>query len=131
MRTAREVVDTMMKAAVKQDLATVSQCLDPEVVCIEPGSLAYGGTTRGRENFLKDVYGAIFGKFEMDIRSFAILGEHEVVAVDMALNFRSRKTGRDITMPYVELYSVRNGKVVEIRVYPQDTQRLVEFWNAN
>lgn len=131
MRTARDVVNTMLQAAVKQDLATVSACLDADVVCVEPDSLAYGGTTRGRDAFLNDVYGAIFGKCEMTIQSFAILGDDPTVAVTMTLLFTSRKTAKSITMPYVELYSVKNDKVVEIRVYPQDTKQLVEFWNAN
>lgn len=131
MAKAREVVNTMLQAAVKQDLATVSACLDADVACIEPDSLAYGGTTRGRDNFLKDVYGAIFGKCEMAIQTFAIIGEDPTVAVTMTLLFTSRKTGKAITMPYVELYTVKNDKVVEIRVYPQDTKQLVDFWNAN
>ena len=49
----------------------------------------------------------------------------------MDLTFTSRKTGASIMMPYVEVYTCRNDKVVHLDVYPQDTQRQVEFLSAN
>jgi ketosteroid isomerase-like protein len=131
MKSAAEVVNTMLQAALRQDMATITTCLDPDVICVEPDSLAYGGTARGRDAFLNDVFGAIFGKFEMSIAKFSVIGTTGTVAVDMEIHFKSRKTGLTLIMPYVELYTVKNEKIGEIRVYPQDTKALVEFWNAN
>lgn len=135
MPSASDVVHTMMQAALKQDLNVIVSCLHPDVICVEPESLAYGGVTSGRDAFLRDVYGAIMTKCAMSIAGLDIIGppaaENATVAVSMTITFTSRKTSVALVMPYVELYEVVAGTIRKIRVYPQDTQRLVEFWNAN
>jgi hypothetical protein len=43
------------------------------------------------------------------------------VAVKLAMAFKSRKSGRELPMPGVELYSTRDGLVSKIDVFYKDT----------
>lgn len=131
MKSAADVVSTMLDGVKKEDAAAVLACIDKDLVCIEPASLPYGGEHRGLEAFKNNVLGVLMGRLIIKFGRCELLGSGDKVAASMDLTFTSRKTGNSIMMPYVEVYTCRNDKVVHLDVYPQDTQRLVEFLSAN
>ncbi len=131
MKTAAEVVGAMLEAVKREDAAGVMACIDQDMKCIEPPSLPYGGTHLGSEAFKKDVLGVLMGRLIIKFGRCELLGTGDKVAASMDLTFTSRKTGKSIMMPYVEVYTCRNDKVVHLDVYPQDTQLLVQFLSDN
>lgn len=131
MSEAASVVRKMFDNILAGDLAGVMALIHPEVTVIEPESLAYGGVRHGAIAFQNEVLGAILGKFGMAVSGLQVLGTGDTVAANMQINFTSHKTGRSLAMPYVEVYSVEAGRIRKIDVYPQDTKRLVEFWDAS
>ena len=131
MKSAAEVVTAMLDAVKREDAAGVLACIDKDMKCIEPPSLPYGGVHQGLEAFKNDVLGVLMGRLVIKFGRCELLGSGDKVAASMDLTFTSRKTGKSIMMPYVEVYTCRNDKVVHLDVYPQDTQLLVEFLSAN
>lgn len=131
MSDAAPVVRKMFESVLAGDLAAVMALIHPEVTVVEPDSLAYGGVHQGAPAFQNEVLAAILGKCGMAIAGLRVLGNGDTVAANMQITFTSHKTQQSLTMPYVELYTVEAGLIRRIDVYPQDTQRLVEFWNAN
>jgi ketosteroid isomerase-like protein len=45
----------------------------------------------------------------------------------MTVSFTSRRSGAEIVMPYVEVYTVADGLITRVHVYPQDAQALAAF----
>ncbi|MCK9506345.1 MAG: nuclear transport factor 2 family protein [Porticoccaceae bacterium] len=131
MANAAQVVRAMLDAVLRGDGEGAMACVHHEIVVIEPGSLPYGGVYQGMEEFRDKVYASILGKFTIAIGRCELLGTDEKVAASMDITFTSRKTGTKIAMPYVEIYTVRDGAICHLDVYPQDTKALLDFWNAN
>ena len=131
MKNAGVVVKEMLDGILKGDAAAVMACFDPDVVVVEPESLAYCGVHRGLAAFQKDVHGVILSKLSIEIGRCELLGSEGKVAASMDITFTSRKTGQRIMMPYVEVYTVKNDKIAYLDVYPQDTRRFGDFWDAN
>lgn len=131
MKSALEVVREYFEAVKRLDHQGVMSFIDPEIVAIEPVSLPYGGIYRGIDDFSKNLVPALWGKLRLDINTCELIGSGDKIAALLNVTFTSHATGNQITLPYVEIYTVRNEKIIEADIYPSDTQRLIDFWNAN
>jgi ketosteroid isomerase-like protein len=131
MSAARETVQRMFDAVAAGDIAGVMSCIHPDIRVVEPPSLAYGGVHQGSDAFRDHVLGAILSKMQLQTENVQLLTTGNRVAAVMDVRFTSRQTGKAIVMPYVEIYTVVDHQVRGLDVYPHDTVRLVEFWNAN
>jgi hypothetical protein len=75
--------------------------------------------------------GAIFGRFwERSIGSPRILGCGECVVQVTTQTWTARESGRSATVDVVELFSISDGLVSEIRVFQQDTHLLLGTLNG-
>ena len=75
--------------------------------------------------------GAIFGRFwERSIGSPRRLGCGESVVQVTTQTWTARASGRSATVDVVELFSISDGLVSEIRVFQQDTHLLLETLNG-
>jgi uncharacterized protein len=98
--------------------------LHPDLRIEQPPSLPHGGSHHGPEGM--DAMGAAFAAHwertigEADVRS---CGDTAVQVT--AQTWTARATGRSATVDVVELFRVAHGRVVEIRVFPQDTHALL------
>jgi uncharacterized protein len=71
--------------------------------------------------------GAIFARFwERSIGNPRILGCGESVVQVTTQTWTARQSGRSATVDVVELISISDGLVSEIRVFQQDTHLLLE-----
>ena len=131
MAAAENVVRNMLDAVLRGDGDAAMACIHPDIVVIEPASLAYGGVFHGRSAFQQDVFGVILGKLSIQIGRCEIMGSDTKVAASMDITFTSRKTGLSLMMPYVEVYTIKDDMIIHLDVYPQDTKRLSTFWDAN
>lgn len=126
-----EIVKDMMKAVLDGDIEGVLRRIDKAIVVIEPASLPFGGKHDGIDAFKNDVLGAILRKAELERSHCEYLSSGDKVAVCMDVTFTAHSTGKILTMPYVELYTVTNNKISKLDVYPQDTKVLEKFWKEN
>lgn len=125
----KEVLERFVAAVESLSLETIKPLLHPGVEVVEPESLPYGGVYHGVDAFFNDLFPEIFGKFEAKFEILTILSNDQAAAVQMVVTFTSRRTGVSLTMPYVEVYTVSDGLIVHVNVYPQDTLVLSDFMN--
>jgi ketosteroid isomerase-like protein len=97
-----------------------------DCVLHEAAALPYGGVYRGRA-LMKDVLVGIvsrFDEFEVEIRNYLAGGDEVVVHLHLA--GVGRKSRKPFAIPVMELWRIREGKVVELRPFLYDTAAMVE-----
>jgi ketosteroid isomerase-like protein len=130
-RVARVVARELIDAISALDFESVQALIHPDVEVIEPDSLPYGGRCTGREEFFAGVVGVLAANFELTVTGVTIMeADARRAASSMTIEFKARRSGAAIAMPYVEIYDVRDGLVAKIDVYPQDAARLADFMAA-
>jgi ketosteroid isomerase-like protein len=116
-----DVVDRFLKAFQAGDIETAFSLLHPEVVIHEGDGLPYAGQFVGHAG-LQNLLGKMFEHLEMRLGGYEIIGAGpSAVAVKLAMVFTSRKSGREMPMPGIELYETKDGLVSKIDVYYKDT----------
>jgi len=131
MNAAQAVVEGLINSVINGNLEGVLSRVSEELVVDEPMSLTYGGVHRGKAAFLDDVIGGITEKTDMRVIDYRMLAQDNEIVVHMNLEFTAHSNGAVLEMPYVEIYTVNDGLVSRIDVYPKDAMRLREFWDAS
>lgn len=88
-----------------------------DCVLHEVGVLPYGGVYRGR-NLMKETLAGVmagFDEFECEIRNY-LAGGDEVV-VHLNISGVGRQSRKPFSVPLMELWRIRDGKVVELRPF--------------
>lgn len=94
----------------------------------EPPSLPYGGSYVGKKAMefgLKKMREA-WKDLEYQVLDYFASGE--VVVVHLQIGATGHKTGKHFWTPIMELWRVRDGKVVELRPFIFDTARMVDVF---
>lgn len=123
--------EQVFDAISREDMASFFALLHEDIELVEPESLPVGGVHVGHAAVLNGVFKPMGRKFQVRVLRSSVIGSGPVFAASADVQFTSRKTGAVLVMPYVELHTVRGDKLSRLEVYPQDTQQLIEFWNAN
>jgi ketosteroid isomerase-like protein len=90
----------------------------------QPASLPHGGWHEGHDGAA--AMGAAFARhWDRTIDEPRIFGNGRSVLQVTAQTWTAKATGRSATVDVVELFSVVDGVVAEIRVFPQDTHLLL------
>jgi ketosteroid isomerase-like protein len=98
--------------------------LHPDLRIEQPASLPHGGSHHGPDGM--GAMGATFAEHwdrtigEADVRS---CGDTAVQVTSQT--WTAKATGRSATVDVVELFHVADGRIVEIRVFQQDTHALL------
>ncbi|MFC9297262.1 nuclear transport factor 2 family protein [Streptomyces sp. NPDC057011] len=98
----------------------IAACLDPQVVLHQAPGLPYAGDWRGPEGIER--FMAVMGEAW---RSIEFLDQHRMidgpdVVVTSRVRFVARATGRSLETRIVQLMTVRDGKITEIRPFYWD-----------
>jgi ketosteroid isomerase-like protein len=106
------------------DRAGALELFSPDLVIEQPGSLPHGGTHRGVDGMaaMAEMFGRYWDRHIEDIR--LIDGDDVVVQVSRQ-TWKSKATDRSAAADVVELFRVGEGRITEIRVFPQDTHALL------
>ena len=125
MSEAVDATRRMYDAINAQDAEGLLGMMDPAVRLWEPESLPHGGAYEGHEGI-----GAFLGKladhYEPDIALEAdeIIDAGDVAVALSRFRARVRATGAVIDVRLAEVIRVRDGRIVDLRVYP-DTAVMV------
>lgn len=96
----------------------------PDIGVEQPASLPHGGRHEGLPGLA--AMAAEFGRhWDRTIGEPRILGLGPTVLQVTAQTWTAKETGRSATVDVVELITVTDGLVTEIRVFPQDTHLLL------
>jgi ketosteroid isomerase-like protein len=120
------VVRTFTDGLRSGDIASCEALLDEANVFSEAPSLPFGGNYVGRDGFramLRDV-GKTF-RVALDPPEIVEAGERVLVRVHGT--FTSRATGRSLPVDCIDLYELRDGRIVRVDVFYKDSHAVTEL----
>jgi len=114
---AQAIVGNFAKAIVEERLDDARGLLDDDFVVYEAGGLPYSGEYHGPDGFFE-----LFRKMNeaMELtpgETVQYLRAGDTVAIRGRLKLTSRASGDSVEMSLVEIYTVRDGLIVELDVY--------------
>jgi ketosteroid isomerase-like protein len=122
-----DVTQQFLKAFSSGDIQGVFALVHPEIVVDEGAGLPYEGEFVGPEG-LQDLIGKIMSKSEMVVDSFDVSDGGDCAVARLQLIFTARGSGRVVTMPSIELYETKDGKVSKIDVFYKSTQTMADLF---
>jgi uncharacterized protein len=124
---AQATVDRFIQAIVEERFDDARSLLHDEFVVHEAGGVPYSGEYYGPQGFFE-----LFEKMNEDLEltpdpAIQYLLADDTVAMRYRLKFTARASGRSVEMSLVEVYTVRNGLIVELDVYYKDPSAVAEL----
>lgn len=127
-QTPESVATTYFDALGRGDFPTVMAQFSDDVVWHQPGSNRYSGTHTGHEGIgalLGGMTETSEGTFALIVTGAAMVNG-ELVAVPV--RFSGRRTDAEMDMAGVDLLTVRDGKIVEVHLFSEDSASEDAFW---
>jgi len=119
-----EVVRELHRRFQAGDPDAIAALLHPDFVIEQPASFPHGGRHDGFDGMR--AMGATFAEhWDRTISPPLIVASGDVVVQVTTQTWTARSTGRSATIDVVELISIVDGRVAEIRVFQQDTHALL------
>ncbi|MGI5221876.1 nuclear transport factor 2 family protein [Nocardia sp. CA-290969] len=110
----------------KASFSTLAPFFAPEVVLWQADTLPYGGIWRGHDGmeqfFL--AMSATWDRFEMTEQMF--LSDTSPLVVLTHVNARSRDSGRELNFPILQMITVTDGRITEVRPFYWDTAAIAD-----
>ena len=125
-QTDVDIVEQFLKAFQAGDAETAFGMIHPDFVIDEGYGLPYAGTFTGLAG-LQEVVGKIMTAMEMVVDEYTVSDGGDCAVARLVMTFTSRKSGRKLTIPGVELYNTSDGKVSKIDVYYKSTHAMAEL----
>lgn len=123
-----ETVETYFTHLAQGNVEQAMAVLDPDVAWHQPGDNRFSGVHRG-----PDAIGALIGgMMEATGGTFAVaptgplMANEDVVAAPV--RFTGHRDGRELDQPGVDLLTVRDGRIVEVRLFSSDGPAEDQFW---
>ena len=117
------VVRAFTDALRSGDIRACAALLDDSNVFSEAASLPFGGDYVGAEGFRR-MLGAVSRDFRVELDPPEIAGTGDWVAVVVRGTFTSRATRRSMPVDCVDIYRVRDGKIVRVDVHYKEPAAL-------
>jgi uncharacterized protein len=117
---AQATVGTFMQAIVEKRFDDARCLLHDEFVAYEAGGLPYSGEYLGPQGFF-ELLAKMNEGLELTLGPAPqYLRTDDTIAVRSRLKFTARASGESVEMDLVEIYTVRDGLIVELDVYYKD-----------
>jgi uncharacterized protein len=124
MTNPKQVVRRYLDALVAGDLAVIRDSFAEDAVWTMYGDLPIAGPWRGRDaivdEFLVAAAGALYEPGSVQFEFPTLLGEADTVVLEWRVRARTAR-GADYANAYCGLFTVRAGRIAEVREY-LDTQ---------
>ena len=119
-----DLVKKVYAAGAEGDWDTLEGYLHPDFAVVEPDSAPYVGRFEGIEGF-KEVFGIVFSFYDeltLDHRAFCSGDNH--VMVLLGFGGKSKKTGESFEVDMIEMFEIKDDKLVEIKPFYFNTDTL-------
>lgn len=127
-----DTVNKMYNAFVSGDQDTIAEMISADYVLHVPGNGLNAGEYWGQEGFrrfMSNIAEHNGGVFDMDVPAFAANGEHVFTREVLRIN-RVADPERVFTLRLANWLKLRNGKLVESWVIPEDLRAYDEYWTT-
>jgi len=122
--TPTEIVGELSRRFLAGNRDGAMALLSPDLLIEQPPSLPHGGEHRGHDGMA--AMGAAFAEhWDRVIVDPRLVADGATVVQLTTQTWTARTTGRAVTVDVVELLTVADGRITEIRVFPQDTASLL------
>ena len=123
-----DIAKAYIKAVQTGDQAALGSLISPEVVWHQPGSNRFSGRHEGMATV-----GPMLGSMmEVSKGTFAISRADHYMAngdwVAITLEFTGQANGVELKQPGVDLLRIKDGKVIEVRLFSSDPVQEDAFW---
>ena len=123
-----QVVTEFVNAVQQVNLEKLGVLLHPEITWEQPGSNRFSGTKTSSG----EVFQMVGGMFEVsqntmslsDIKTIAVHGDQASVV----LTWKASRPGAELHTDNVDVYTVKDGKIVAAKIYAADIQQEDIFW---
>ena len=119
-----DVVRELVRRFGEGDVEGALELYHPDVRIELPYSLPHGGVYNGREG-VGPMAAAFAEHWSRTIEGHRLLGCGDEVVQITTQTWTAHSTGESATVDVVELFTITDGMVAEIRVFQQDTHRLL------
>ena len=121
-----DVVRGVYQAFGRGDVAAVLGAMADDIEWHEAEGMPYGGVYHGGEAVAQNVFGPI----TQDVVDFAVTAEEfiasgDAVAAVVRYTGTGKATGKQLSLPVVHVWDVRNGKIAQFRQFI-DTAKFLE-----
>jgi ketosteroid isomerase-like protein len=93
---------------------------------IQADSLPYGGTWKGLMAFQQLVSSLPEHWENLNLDSFQFTAGEDLVTISFQFDATSKKTGKNLSMPFIEVWRFKDRKLVSIRPFYWDTHKVVD-----
>ena len=118
-------------AVVSGDIDAVRDCVSDDFVLHEPPSLPYGGDYHGHEESAR--LGAVLSEVWEGTDNVEVTlldaGDDRVLSL-VEGDVVARATGTPVSLRIAEIHTIRDGKIVDARVFYWDTAEVVKAMNG-
>lgn len=121
-----EIVRRFTEGLRSGDIDACAALLDHANVFSEAPSLPFGGDYVGVDGFRR-MLGAVGRDFRVTLEPPEIAGTDDWVAVVVHGTFTSRRTGRSMPVECVDIYRLRDAKIVRVDVHYKEPGALTEL----
>ena len=107
--------------------AVMRKFVDPQVAVHIPLSLPWRGEYRGYDGFKKsaDWFFGVWDDLQMRDLRFVGDGTSDKVFAVSRVTGKSKATGESLEMPLAEMFTLRDGKIIEVRPFYFDTAEML------
>jgi ketosteroid isomerase-like protein len=119
----KAVADAFYQAGVEGRLTSFAEYLDPDFLVTAPGYLPWGGPHKGASFFSGDILPSLPQVFDFSRFSYLSLtaeGDQVAAIINMGV------TGTEHVIKILDLWTIRNGKAVELWVAYFEPQALLD-----
>ena len=122
----RDILRSFLKASERQDEEEMREYLHPEIRVIEAESLPYGGIHEGPDAFM-ELIPTVFGTWrDCNVTVNRWVSEGENVILLGVMTGSGKTTGMPFEVPIAEVWTFREGKIIEVVPYYFDTKMLAD-----
>ena len=111
-----ELVRRGYEAYAKKDTMAVLSFIDPDIEVVQTTELPWGGRYEGLLG-VQEFFGKIGAHIDALPQPEQLIEAGNDVAVTGRLKGRTRGTGREIDIPIVHVWTLRNGRAVRLAAY--------------
>lgn len=124
-----QIVNDFLSAVQKGDYEKVNSLADPAIQWDQPGNNLFSGT----KGSLKEVYEMVGGMSSLTnhtlqltaVQTLAVNGDSVAALVKWKA---AKPTGEQLDVDNIDVYTVKNGKIVKAIVYSADVEKENSYW---
>lgn len=111
------------------DFVSLEKLILKEAVYSQAEGLPYGGTYKGFQEWM-EMFKKVPVYFDLQLASDPILhsdSQNKSVVASFTVKFKSKKTGKEFTMPIMELFELKDGKILLVKPFYFDTKKITDL----